>query len=188
MKVDDLRMFGDRLLVRPDPRPDESPGGIILPELQRDANPNYYTMTGTVVAVGDGVRFDVWECLNHQCRYRSRRTAGEYCPICKATQALAFYGDERQALDVVPGDRIVYGRFAGKQIELHEATPKGRGSFCADCPADGRCMDACYRLRETARYLIMREVEVIGVVPEGVTVMPGYEEAKWSKPTKGLTV
>ena len=165
MTLDELRPFGDRLLVRPDPRP-EMAGVIHIPQTVQADNPNFYSMTGTVLKLGDGVREDVYECCNRQCRYESRRTVGERCSLCGATQVLAYAGSGVHQFDLSVGDRIVFGRFAGKQIEIEDsAAPES----------------------QQQRVLIMREVEVIGVLDGDETVLPGYESARWNKPTKGIT-
>lgn len=159
IRLEDVRPFGDRILVRPDPRP-EMAGAIHIPQTVTADNPNYYSMTGTVLKLGDGVREDVYECCNRQCRHQCVRQVGERCPLCGATQLLREAG-ERHQFDLKIGDRVVYGRFAGKQIE----------------GVDG----------EAERPIMMREVEVIAVLDGDETVLPGYQPASWNKPTKGVT-
>lgn len=162
MTVDELRPFGDRILVRPDPRP-EMAGTIHIPETVRADNPNYYGMTGTVVKLGDGYREDVYECCNRQCRYESRRTVGERCPLCGATQFLAYADSGLHQFDLRVGDRVLFGRFAGKQVELEDGTAR------------------------PPRVLLMREVEVWAVVTGDERVQPGYQAASWGQPTAGVT-
>lgn len=164
MTLDEIRPFGDRLLVRPDSKYPHTEGGLHIPGAVLADNPNYYTVSGEVVQVGDGYREDVYECLNHQCGYQSRRTVGEYCPVCKATQRLAYADSGVHGFDVAVGDRVLFGRFAGRQIRVE---PSAAG------PAE--------------TLLIMREVEVLGVLTTDARVTPGYEAARWHTPTKGLT-
>lgn len=158
MTIDELRLIGDRVLVRPDAKEDRSEGGLVIPEVVLADNPNYYYVTGVVVKLGQGVRDDVYECANQQCRYQARRQAGERCPVCSATQRFMSSGD-RRPFDVKIGDRVHFGRFAGKQIEV-----------------DGG-----------ERLLVMREIEIRGVLDDAARVTPGYEPARWNKPTTGLT-
>ncbi len=66
------------------------------------------------------------------------------------------------------GDRVLFNRFSGKQIEC--------GVEDATC---GSCSDTL---------LIMREIEIMGVVTGDEKVLPGYEAPKWNKPTAGLTI
>lgn len=171
MRVDEVRPFGDRILVRPDPKLETSDGGIYVPETVRADNPNYYTMTGVVVALGDGIRDDVYECKNQQCRQQWRRTANERCPVCGATMGLRSTGG-RMAFDVAVGDRVVFGRFAGKQVEL-EVDPV-------------EAFQAGFRLAEMGptlvKFFIMRESEVLGVIDAGARVLPGYVPASWNRP------
>lgn len=183
MRLDEIRLFGDRILVRPDPKEAQSEGGLFIPETVLADNPNFYYVTGTVVALGDGYREDIYECANAQCRYQARRTAGEYCPVCKATQVLAHVG-ERRPFEVRVGDRVHFGRFAGKQIEL---TLNWLGPI-ETTVIDGHLVDVrSGMINDKAKYLIMREVEVQGIVTDNARVTPGYEAARWNKPTKGLT-
>lgn len=177
MTIAELRPHGDRLLVRPDPKHETSEGGLVITEVVLADNPNYYTMSGVVLKLGDGVREDVYACVNHQCRYECRRTVGERCPICGAVQKLVSADSGAHAFDVRVGDRIMFGRFAGKQIEVEPD------------PAWDMFM-ASHRLPmlgHARRVLMMREIEVLGVLTGDERVMPGYEPAKWNKPTAGLT-
>lgn len=165
LSIDGIRPFGDRILVRPDPQV-ETIGSIVVPQTVKADNPNYYTMTGTVIRLGDGFREDVYECQNRQCGYQSRRTVGDYCPICKASQKLLYADSGLHAFDVAVGDRVVFGRFAGKQIEVDAGQPWGV---------------------PTPKYLVIREVEIIGVLSGDEQVLPGYQGAKMGKASSGVT-
>lgn len=167
MTIDELTPFGDRILVRPDAKIDTFAGGIIAPQVAPADNPNYYSVSGVVLKLGDGYYEHVYECLNHQCRYQSRRTVGDYCPVCKATQAVAVVDLERHAFDVQVGDRVLFGRFAGKQIEVDE---------------DPRALDS-----QQPRVLMMRESEIIAIVDGDEELRPGYTAAEFNKASKGLT-
>lgn len=114
LSVDQIRPIKDQVLVRPDPVKDITEGGIFIPETVRADNPNYYTMTGTVLVTGQG-----------------RIEDGERVPV-----------------SVKAGDRVVFGRYAGKQIDV-----------------------------QRGRVLMLRESEVIGLA-DAVYVEPGYKAPK----------
>lgn len=196
MTLEELKPFGDRIVVRPDAKIDTSEGGLYIPQVVLADNPNYYTMTGVVVRLGDGYREDVYQCQNQQCGYESRRTVGEYCPVCKATQKLAYADSGVHAFDVKVGDRVLFGRFAGKQVEVEEtwdvfpgrpptdderARHQGPGEIVLSVNAFS------HSEKKRVKVLIMREVEVLGILDGDEQVKPGYQGAEWNKPSKGLT-
>lgn len=183
MTLAEIRPYGDRLLVRPDAKHATTDGGLAIPQSVLADNPNWFNMTGTVIKIGDGVREDVYQCVNHQCRYECRRAVGERCPICGAVQRLMQAG-EVHAFDVAVGDRVMFGRFAGKQIEVDDDVM----AFDVVCGVGVVGGAGGMRLEsQKQRYLMMREIEVIGVLTGDEKVLPGYEAANWSKPTAGLT-
>jgi co-chaperonin GroES (HSP10) len=181
MTLDEIKPFGDRILVRPDPKHGTSEGGIVIPETVNADNPNMFTMTGTVLKLGDGYREDVYECLNQQCRYQSRRTVGEYCPVCKATQALAYADSGRHAFDVQVGDRVLFGRFAGREVEV---------TALVDAADPVMIRDGMWytpQRTDKSTMVLMREVEVLGILDHAADVRQVYEAPKMGKVTKGLT-
>jgi co-chaperonin GroES (HSP10) len=171
--LDQIQLFGDRLLVRPDAKYETSEGGLHIPQTVLADNPNYYTMTGTLLRLGDGYREDVYECLNQQCRYQSRRTVGEWCPVCRATQQLAYADSGVHAFEVRVGDRVLFGRFAGRPIRVCEGVDGPRSSG----PSGAQ-----------TTLLIMREVEVLGIVDDAARVLPGYQAAEFGRASAGVTV
>lgn len=185
MTLDQIKPHGDRLLVRPDPKLAETEGGLVIPDTVLADNPNYYTMTGTVVKIGDGVREDVYQCVNHQCRMEARRMVGERCPKCGAVQRLVSADGDVHAFDVQVGDRVLFGRFAGKQIEVEEFKIDIMGGIMSNGIVEFG--DVVRGVPCCARYLMLREVELLGVLTGDERVLPGYEPAQWNKPTKGLT-
>ena len=100
-----LKPIKDQLVILPDPQA-EKIGSIYVPETVQADNPNYFTMTGKVVARAES--------------------------------------DHR--FDVLVGDRVVFNRYAGKQVT------------CDD---------------DRVLYLIMREEEILGVADEE-DITPGY--------------
>lgn len=155
----DLRLFGDRVLVRLEPRPTML-AGLHVPETVVRDNHNYFRMTGTVVAVGDGVREHDYECAH--CGYQYRR-AGESdgdCPICtyglRGPNAILLKSHELKPLTVQPGDRVLFNQFTGRQVEL-----------------DGE------------RHLIMREWEILAVLDPEHDVLPGYNMPTFGRVTDG---
>lgn len=172
MTLEEIQPFGDRLLVLPDPKAATSAGGLHIPDVVLADNPNYFYVSGTVLKLGDGYREDVYECCNQQCRYQARRTVGEYCPVCKATQRLVSSDLEVRPFDVQVGDRVLFGRFAGKQLECE-----------VDSQGYGKAWD-----RPRVTVLMMREVEILGVLTGDEQAMPGYQSADFrQKATSGLT-
>lgn len=163
VRLDQVEMFGDRILVDPDEKHDTSEGGLHIPPSVLRDNPNYYNMTGIVVRLGDGVMRHTFQCLN--CNALSPQDEGS-CPGChqplgnKNTRVFEA-SDERYAFDVQVGDRVLFNRFAGKQVELEDAAK---------------------------RFLIMRESEILGIVEGAHRIVPGYKAPKAGKVTDGLTL
>lgn len=131
-----LRAIHDQVIILSDPPVTTYKGIIALPEAVIAENPNYYTVTGRVVAVG-----------SHSFE---RAKKGQY-----------DFGDavEARAFDVVVGDRVLYNRYAGKQIT------------CDD---------------DHTLYLVLRECEIMGVVTDDVEVQPGYQDATDRGVTEGV--
>ena len=146
-----LRPIKDQIVVLPDP-PVAQLGVIVIPETVLADNPNYFNMTGTVVALGAGVRRHVFQCIN--CQALAPQDDGP-CPGCHQPlgnfNARLFDADlERHPFDVQVGERVLFNRYAGKQIT------------CED---------------DRTLYLVMREVDVLGVVTDAHQVLPGYMDA-----------
>lgn len=93
--VECIRPLKDQVLVLPDPVRTMTAGGLHIPQVVTSDNPNFYTMTGRVLKVGPG--------------------GFESCVKDKTTKALTWSG-ERTPLDVQAGDRVVFSRYAGKQL------------------------------------------------------------------------
>lgn len=155
--LEQIRPFGDRLIVRPDPKVEEQ-GTIVLPDVAKADNPNWYTVSGVVLKVGDGMRDDEWKCSNRQCGRIERRRVNHRCSVCGATAQL-YRSADRRPFDVKPGDRVTFNRFAGKQIEIGTPDRWGNGE----------------------RVLVMREMEVLGVVEGAAELLPGYERPSWDR-------
>ena len=170
MTADQLRPTGDRILVRPDPREKISAGGLEIPDSVLAENPNYFSMTGVVVRLGDGLRDDTYRCTS--CQVEGPRTKMDRCPICSALMLLHEAGDHH-AFDVRVGERVLFNRFAGKQVECAEPDP----------------LLLAFGVMESksVRYLMMHESEVLGIVDGEHRILPGYEAAKWGKATDGTT-
>ena len=169
LTLDQVRPFGDRILVRPDAKHTLTESGLHIPEVVQADNPNYYNMHGIVVRLGDGVRDE-------------DGVLGPY--------------------SVKVGDRVVFNRYAGKQIEIED--PVDLGDQARDAiNADGRnkivsveafgqtvIQEAARAMREapkTYRYLMMHEHEALLVVDGEHRIAPVYEAPKWNKPSEGLT-
>ncbi len=191
MTLNDLKPFGDRLIVRPDAKAQTTEGGLIIPDVVTADNPNYFTMTGVVLKLGDGIREDVYRCSNKQCGYESRRTVGERCAICGATQTLIVAEDVRP-FDVVAGDRVLFNRFAGKQVEVEESVlvvpmhpPTDEEAARYYKPGEITLSVSGESWNEVRRekVLIIREVEVLGILDDDARVLPGYEAPAWAKIT-----
>lgn len=164
LTIEHLRMVGDRILVDPDERLSVSEGGLHIPDTVLADNPNYFGMSGIVVKVGDG-REDAWyQCVS--CERIGREARGS-CPRCHLQLAgtnirLHSAAPGKLPFDVEVGQRVVFNRFAGKQVVIDQA--------------DGTA---------TKRYLIMREWEVLGVTEGGSRITPVYEAPKYGKVTDG---
>jgi hypothetical protein len=72
-------MFGDRVLIDPDPKHEQSEGGLFIPPAVLKDNPNYYNMTGVVLQLGDGVMRHTFQCIN--CLALAPQDEGP-CPGC----------------------------------------------------------------------------------------------------------
>lgn len=181
LRVDQLAMFGDRVLVDPDPKHEQSEGGLHIPETVLADNPNYYNMTGIVVRLGDGVMRHTFQCIN--CLALAPQEDGP-CPGChqplgNKNTRLFEAGDERYAFGVEVGERVLFNRFAGKQVELVTAPPwrvMSLGIHDQSPPLPKH------------RFLIMRESEILGIVEGAHRILPGYQAPKWGKVKDGLTI
>lgn len=189
LRVDDLQMFGDRLLIDPDEKHAVSEGGLHIPPAVLKDNPNYYNMTGVVVRLGDGVMRHTFQCIN--CLVLAPQDEGP-CPGChqplgNRNTRLFEAGDERYAFDVQVGDRVLFNRYAGKQVEIEI----GAQSLSALHPAPTAPLVAHLQTLgvgdRSKRMLIMRESEVLGVVDGAHRIAPGYQAPKWNPVTEGLT-
>ena len=165
MRLSEIRLFGDRVLVRPDVRDPLSDGGAIqIPDSVLSHNPNYYSMTGTVVRIGDGVAMHEWQCRH--CGRIGPEHKGA-CPglgcgwILQVPNLVLWASGPKRPLSVHVGDRILYNRYSGKQLDV---------------------------TGQRTRLLLMREHEVYGLVEGAHRIRPGYEAPKWGKPTEGLTI
>ena len=158
LSVDDLRLLGDRVLVDPDDRLTITEGGLHIPETVYRDNPNYFGMSGVVVKLGAGVATDWYQCVT--CGQETQRDRGE-CPRCRLQLAgtnirLSEHGDGRRRFAVAVGDRVVFNRFAGRQVEV-----AGK------------------------RHLIMREDEILGISDGDGRILPVYEDPRFGKVTDG---
>lgn len=90
----------------------------------------------------------------------------------------AFVDGERKPVAVQAGDRVVFGRYAGKQIEVHEAVfwPDAHDPILAAIQNH----DVLWRSK---RVLMLREPEIIGKT-DGEYIEPGYQAAR-HRPIKG---
>jgi co-chaperonin GroES (HSP10) len=122
-------MFGDRVLIDPDPKHEQSEGGLFIPPAVLKDNPNYYNMTGVVLQLGDGVMRHTFQCIN--CLALAPQDEGP-CPGChqplgNKNTRLFEAGDGRYEFGVSVGERVLFNRFAGKQVEIsapHSPAPK----------------------------------------------------------------
>lgn len=179
LRLDDLRMIGDRVLVDPDPKHETSQGGIVVPETVLAGNPNYYNMTGVVLQLGNGVMRHTFQCIN--CLALTPQDEGP-CPGCHQPlgnkNTRLFEADtERYQFDVKVGDRVLFNRFAGKQVEIN----LDPANFAA-------LMQSEHLLPQTKRMLIMHESEILGTVEGEHRIEPGYQAPKWGKVADGLTI
>lgn len=120
ISVDQIRPIKDRVLIRPDPVKTKI-GSIHVPEMVNKDNPNYFTMTGEVIACGPG---------------------GLEAPM-----------------PVSVGDRVVFSRYAGKQLVA-----------MAPHPLMGE---------RKALFLMLRQDEILGLA-DTEYIQPGYQGPKFS--------
>lgn len=199
LRVDDVRMFGDRVLVDPDEKHATSEGGLHIPQVVLADNPNYFTMTGIVLRLGDGAMHHTFQCRN--CNALAPQDEGP-CPGCHQPlgnhNARIFETGERTPFDVQVGDRVLFNRFAGKQVEIeipqerHGLGPAFDDKGDALRPFTLGEVDGIRHLLhracpKTTRMLIMHEPEILGVVEGDHRIVPGYMAPKWGKVTEGLT-
>jgi chaperonin GroES len=111
-----LKPIRGQIIVKPDP-PAKQIGAIFVPEVIPDDNPNWFTETGTVVAL--------------------------------APYSFTDDGEERRPFDLEVGQRVHFGRFAGKEV-----------------------------FWERERLLFMREQDVRAIVEGDAQVFHGYEAAQ----------
>lgn len=190
LRLDQLQMFGDRVLVDPDAKHVTSEGGLHIPQTVLADNPNYFNMTGIVLQLGDGVMRHTFQCLN--CNSLAPQDEGP-CPGCHQplgnfNTRLFESSDARYEFGVAIGERVLFNRYAGKQVELE--LPDVTGDLTGPT-----ALGQIPQLREqfgwkvpSKRFLIMRESEILGVVEGDHRIVPGYMAPKWGKVTEGLTV
>ena len=88
-----IKPIHDQVVILPDPAPSLFKGLIAMPETVLADNPNFYTVSGRIVAVG-----------SHSFE---RAKKGQYdfgAPL------------EQREFDVAVGQRVLFNRFAGNQI------------------------------------------------------------------------
>jgi co-chaperonin GroES (HSP10) len=190
-------MFGDRVLIDPDPKHEQSEGGLFIPPAVLKDNPNYYNMTGVVLQLGDGVMRHTFQCIN--CLALAPQDEGP-CPGChqplgNKNTRLFEAGDGRYEFGVSVGERVLFNRFAGKQIEIvpHLADVAGAAIQQAVASDDysrsvREMVTEAMERPKTRRMLIMREIEILGVVEGEHRIVPGYQAPKWGRVSDGLTV
>jgi co-chaperonin GroES (HSP10) len=199
LRLDQLQMFGDRVLIDPDPKHEQSEGGLFIPPAVLKDNPNYYNMTGVVVQLGDGVMRHTFQCIN--CLALAPQDEGP-CPGChqplgNKNTRLFEAGDGRYEFGVSVGERVLFNRFAGKQVEIEQswdvfpgrppseadrATHEGPGEIVLSVN------EYSHTEKRPKRMLIMREIEILGVVEGEHRIVPGYQAPKWGRVSDGLTV
>lgn len=184
LRVDQLTMIGDRVLIDPDAKHETSDGGLHIPETVLADNPNYYNMTGIVIRLGDGVMRHTFQCIN--CLALAPQDEGP-CPGChqplgNKNTRLFEASDERYAFGVEVGQRVLFNRFAGKQVEL--LIVSGRTFDYTSGEVDPPPCE--FEIKE--KFLIMREIEILGIVDGAHRILPGYEAPKWGRVQDGLTV
>jgi co-chaperonin GroES (HSP10) len=199
LRLDQLQMFGDRVLIDPDPKHEQSEGGLFIPPAVLKDNPNYYNMTGVVVQLGDGVMRHTFQCIN--CLALAPQDEGP-CPGChqplgNKNTRLFEAGDGRYEFGVSVGERVLFNRFAGKQVEIieeytvipfHPPSAEEIERFYKAGEVTVSVSGEPYDERKTKRMLIMREIEILGVVEGEHRIVPGYQAPKWGRVSDGLTV
>lgn len=101
--IAEVRPLGSQVLVRRDPE-DTMHGSIHLPEARRHQGKKG---KGTVIAVGPGAR------------KKKRVDLGYYEPDGNRATRLVPTA-EREPVDVAPGDRVLFSRLAGADLEGYE--------------------------------------------------------------------
>ena len=214
MTLAELRVLGDRVVVRPDPRPTMSEGGLIhMPETVTHGNegtldPNYLSLTGVVVKLGDGLRWSTYACRHcgEEVAVTHPPSSTEKCSGCtyllsESNTRLIAVDEDVQPFEVQVGDRVMFGRFAGRQVDVNESVDVHSEAMDA-INADGLNKITTHEEYGRAvlhvlakhinhvpeRVLIMRESEILGLVDDNTIIRQVYEEPTWNKPTKGLTV
>ena len=119
----------DRAIVRRDPAETETKGGIVLPDVaQRTLS------SGTVLEVGPGAlneRAPVRPCggchglgrvvetaISEGAEDRHEATPEAECPLCAGA---GIRPPPRLPMPVRAGDRVIFGRYAGAEIEIPTA-------------------------------------------------------------------
>ncbi len=103
----------DRIVVWPDPVEMITSGGILKPKEVTDKE---RTVIGTVIAVGPGLKND--PSLTNEILIQMLENQETTLFIPGSSQASSFSKRlEAQMMVYQPGDRILYGRFAGTEVE-----------------------------------------------------------------------
>lgn len=117
-----IKPIRGQVIVKPDPSPEVSKL-IVMPDIAKSDNPNYYPETGVIMAL--------------------------------AEHSYSEDGEEDVPFDVKVGDRIHFGRYAGKYVK---------------CSDDG------------VEYLVMFEKEIVAVIDDE-QILHGYEAPATSEIT-----
>lgn len=114
-----LAPVGDRVIVKPDPAEEITKAGIIIPD-----NAKEKAQTGVILACGDGRGIDneILQLLN-QIKKGVRRSlsVNEFITekdLAWLEENLPLNG--KTVIKYEPGMRIMYGRYAGNEIEYKD--------------------------------------------------------------------
>lgn len=114
-----LAPVGDRVIVKPDASEEVTKGGIIVPDNARER-----PQTGVILACGDGRGIDneILQLLNQLkegIRMSLKLNGGEANNILQwLDEKMPLNG--KTTIKYEPGMRIMYGRYAGSEIEYKD--------------------------------------------------------------------
>ena len=103
MDITKYQPLDDRILILPDPQ-DEMVGGLFVAEENKPKK-----LTGTVVAVGTGVPL-----INVKLEIKVELDPNAIRELKELIELL----NNGRKMDLSPGDRVIYGQFAGTRVPL----------------------------------------------------------------------
>jgi len=111
----ELRPLSNRVVIVPDTAEEQSAGGIYIPSTGQEK-----PQTGTVIAVGPGKVSEFPVVASYELKYDIGDEEGPSEWTGNLVQSLPEF--PRQPMDLEAGMRVVFGKYAGSEVEIDRET------------------------------------------------------------------